>query len=152
MLCVRSLSLSLRAATLASRNCAGLVSRRALSSSSDDPLQGLELDSRVRYWAEKKQGLGQMEGREQFYHRPKGQRQQLPDDPSMQPSTPEQLAAASEVTQLGRQRRWQEALELFRTVSEPDPKLWTAMVDACAKSFEVGMARQMFSEMPVKTQ
>jgi len=66
-------------------------------------------------------------------------------------STTEHRRANQEIVRLGREGRWQEALVLFSTVPEPDAKLRTAALAACARSMELGAAQRLFEELPVRT-
>lgn len=107
------------------------------------------LASSSRSWqdlSEEKRAVRQMEGRGFHARGPKysdGGNDYLPE-------SPEQGWALREVAQLGRQRRWQEALEVFVQVRKPGLKLRTAMMDACARALQLDMAKRIFDEMPVK--
>lgn len=59
-------------------------------------------------------------------------------------------AATSQISRLGRQRKWEEALAVFASISEPDAVLQSAAVDACARALQLDVAQRLFSEMPVK--
>ncbi|CAK0859873.1 unnamed protein product [Prorocentrum cordatum] len=56
-----------------------------------------------------------------------------------------------EIRQLGKERRWAEALLLLRAEADPAPALRTAAMNACAKALELEQARAVFDEMPEKT-
>merc|ERR1740139_2110192 len=64
---------------------------------------------------------------------------------------PEQIAASREIRTLGRERRLQEALHLFSTISYPDAQLATTAMDACARSLALEPAQRIFASMPMKT-
>lgn len=58
-----------------------------------------------------------------------------------------QKDASREIRELARQRKWEEALEIFRGFQAPDPILSTAAMDACAKSMKLFHARRIFETM-----
>eukprot|EP00931_Biecheleriopsis_adriatica_P100446 TRINITY_DN75766_c0_g1_i1.p1 TRINITY_DN75766_c0_g1~~TRINITY_DN75766_c0_g1_i1.p1 ORF type:complete len:400 (-),score=92.95 TRINITY_DN75766_c0_g1_i1:24-1223(-) len=62
-----------------------------------------------------------------------------------------QSAIAKEIAHLGRQRRWQEALQVFAAVPDPSTRLRTAIMDTCVRSLQFQLARRIFDEMPMKT-
>eukprot|EP00443_Scrippsiella_acuminata_P113758 CAMPEP_0115571948 /NCGR_PEP_ID=MMETSP0272-20121206/218_1 /TAXON_ID=71861 /ORGANISM="Scrippsiella trochoidea, Strain CCMP3099" /LENGTH=417 /DNA_ID=CAMNT_0003006541 /DNA_START=1 /DNA_END=1252 /DNA_ORIENTATION=- len=57
---------------------------------------------------------------------------------------------AYRVYELGNDRRWQEALQLFSTVSEPSHQLRFNMLRACTRSFKFKMAWDMFHNLHVR--
>jgi len=62
-----------------------------------------------------------------------------------------QRFAIKEVSRLGREKRWQEALDLYAQASDRTLPLYTATMDACAKSLQLNVVRQLFEEAPQKT-
>lgn len=64
---------------------------------------------------------------------------------------PAQIAASREIRTLGRERRLQEALHLFSSISYPDAQLATTAMDACARSLALEPAQRIFAAMPMKT-
>jgi len=98
---------------------------------------------------EKRKRLNDTKGREEFDLRAK--RLQRPEGPGWSTGDQLQRKKAREIQQLGRAGHWQEALEVFSTVQEPDLILHVAVIDACAKSWRLRTAQQLFSAMPRKT-
>lgn len=64
---------------------------------------------------------------------------------------PEQVAATREMRLLSRERRWQEALQVYSNFTHPDCQLSTTAMDACAKSMQLEPARHIFDTMPSKS-
>lgn len=62
---------------------------------------------------------------------------------------PVQKEAAREIRTLAKQRKWEEALEIFSTFQDPDPILCTATMDACAKSMKLYHTRRILAEMTI---
>lgn len=65
--------------------------------------------------------------------------------------SPQQRYAIVEASRLGREKRWEEALALFAESPDRTPALHGAVMDACAKSLQLGAARRLFDEEPRKT-
>lgn len=101
---------------------------------------------RYQMWQEKREHRRQMLGRESL------SRHSL-HDPEESGSTRslELRTATVEIRDLGLQRKWEEALALFRATEGPDSHLYTTMIAACARSSELSMAQRLFNEMPTKT-
>lgn len=105
-------------------------------------------DSRVKYWFEKKQSLEQITGREQ--HILRTSRVRAPSN--FGALTPEEQNVREEIKDLGKQKRWQEALEAFCSVPErDDPRLRETMLTTAARSFELEATRKLLADMPRKT-
>jgi len=63
----------------------------------------------------------------------------------------EQAQINTQLVDLGRQRRWQDALSIFFSVAEPAAKLRTSALAACARSLQLHAAREFFKEMPERS-
>jgi len=64
---------------------------------------------------------------------------------------PEQVDATKQMRQLARERRWEEALEIYARFPYPDHQLSTTAMDACAKSLQLEPAKRVFEAMPMKS-
>lgn len=100
------------------------------------------------FWLERRESLEGMAGRESFDLSRNRQRQ---GGSPLAVLDQAQRQVAAQMQQLGRQRRWQEALQLFAAVPAPAQALRQVALDACAKSFQLAAAKKLFDEMPQKT-
>jgi len=94
---------------------------------------------KAELWAEKRHNRDQM-----------GMRYQSDWNTSRR-GKPELRHLHDEIRNLGRERRWEEALAVLDRVEEPDVWLRIAAVSACGKSLQFDAARKIFQEMPEKT-
>lgn len=101
---------------------------------------------RFQAWAEKRDNLSQMDGREELIARRFETRVAR-----MPRGILEQRELTKEIRNLSRARRWEEALARFRACEDPDAHTYTAMVAACTMSGEERWARKVLDEMPIKT-
>lgn len=75
-----------------------------------------------------------------------GQQKPL-DDSNFQ----DQRVQCREVARLTRQRRWQEAVQILANEPNPNPYLWSAVLDSCAKASQQQPAEDIFRRMPDRT-
>eukprot|EP00442_Polarella_glacialis_P027706 CAMPEP_0115102074 /NCGR_PEP_ID=MMETSP0227-20121206/33654_1 /TAXON_ID=89957 /ORGANISM="Polarella glacialis, Strain CCMP 1383" /LENGTH=407 /DNA_ID=CAMNT_0002498033 /DNA_START=37 /DNA_END=1261 /DNA_ORIENTATION=+ len=63
---------------------------------------------------------------------------------------PELRGLHDEIKILGRERRWEEALQVLEKVSQPDVWLRIAALSACGKALQFEAAKKVFQEIPDK--
>jgi len=111
-----------------------------------------ENTGRVTFWAEKRFNREQSVGKLQLEAR----RARIRDrahhlDQQQDRLSPEHAQINAQLVDLGRQRRWQDALNLFFSVAEPQAKLRTSALAACARSLQLHAARKFFEEIPERS-
>jgi len=125
-------------------DAAGIVRRKAVAAA------GVRFHNIARH-VQKRESLEEMEGRDRFNMLKLRKQQGMPTLQSALGHGDNTLkTVTAEVQELGRQRRWQEALLRFAEVHEPDMYLRGVVLQACVNARKVKEAWSIFNSMPMK--